>query len=414
MLGPTHHNVRAAGGGHPGPATGPRSRPLTDRQRPRSSPISACRGGRHPGPHPRLVDPPSRPQVVRQPVGRQRGHRGHAQRLGRRALDAPARSIPLDRPRRLQPHPVRPRLDRPGTERALEMVARHHGRPGVQRSATPTPASGAHASARRSNDAASAPWRGPGPERNHHVAPVCAPVRGSARSPRRSGARRPPRPERPDPTTPGQLPHVDRPARRLGPPPPPRRQRRQRACPPPSPAWSPPRPTCRPAAERAPCSNACRRMSAERDENSPSSCGAIPSISTRPRDSDQRTPNSAAQAGPQVRLVHGPARSTMRPQPPVITRPPAPVGPVDQVGHHDVAVQVRIEVAIDPVREHGGQRARRGDHRLLGSRPPHRAHAMPFQVGHGSGHRLGVHPDDPAGYIVTAQERRARWRTWAR
>ena len=71
-------------------------------------------------------------QVVGQPVGRQRSQAGHAQWLGRRTLDAPACSIPLDCLRRLHPHPVRRRLHGPWSERALQMAARHYGGPGVQ------------------------------------------------------------------------------------------------------------------------------------------------------------------------------------------------------------------------------------------------------------------------------------------
>ena len=69
------------------------------------------------------------------------------------------------------------------------------------------------------------------------------------------------------------------------------------------------------------------------------------------------------QAGPQVRLVHRRRRPGDGPRSPPVARAPAAVRAVDEVRHHDVAVQVRVAVAVDPVREQ-----RRRPSRWSGSR----------------------------------------------
>ena len=101
-------------------------------------------------------------------------------------------------------------------------------------------------------------------------------------------------------------------------------------------------------------------MSAPREESSPSTSGGMPAISAdRPGGGAvQRTPNPARQVG----LVDRARSLAVGVEPaPVAGRPPS-VDPVHEVRHHDVAVQVRVPVAADGVRELAGHHAAGRDH----------------------------------------------------
>ena len=88
---------------------------------------------------------------------------------------------------------------------------------------------------------------------------------------------------------------------------------------------------------------------------------------------------------------------------PVAGRPPS-VDPVHEVRHHDVAVQVRVPVAADGVRELAGHHAAGRDHDVAAdSRDP-----VLLQIGQPPGHRGLVRVDDPARLVRAAQTRTAR------
>ena len=74
------------------------------------------------------------------------------------------------------------------------------------------------------------------------------------------------------------------------------------------------------------------------------------------------------QAGPQVRLVHRPCRLAMRGDPSPVARAPPAVHAVHQVRHDDVAVEVRVAVAVERVGEEPGDHAGGRDHGSFGAR----------------------------------------------
>ena len=147
--------------------------------------------------------------------------------------------------------------------------------------------------------------------------------------------------------------------------------RRSRARPASRAGWPPTR-SGRPGPNAIPMSAMCRRMSAEREENSPRARRETPADlcpqarALRPTARPRRVGELAAQ----MRLVDGRRGATMRRQPPMVTRAPAAVGAVHHVGHHDVRVQMRVEIAVDPV----GERRRR---RVPSSARPAAPHPSP-------------------------------------
>ena len=159
-----------------------------------------------------------------------------------------------------------------------------------------------------------------------------------------------------------------------------------------------------PRGECAPCSCMWRRMSAPRLENSASRSGPIPATSDeRPGRAVQRAPNVDGQPGAQMRLVDRRGGPAVRVDPASVTGAPAAVGTVDEVGHHDVAVEVRVAVAADSVGEHRRDRPTGGHHDAVGARPSGGRDAVLFEVRERSGDGPAVRRHDGVRDVGTGQ-----------
>ena len=118
-----------------------------------------------------------------------------------------------------------------------------------------------------------------------------------------------------------------------------------------------PRPEC------TPVSSMWRRMSALRVENSASSSGPTPATSAvRPGRAGPAHAEGGGQSGAQMRLVDRRGGLAMGGDAPPVTGAPAPVRSVHEVGHHHVAVEVRVAVPADSVREHRREGPAGGQH----------------------------------------------------
>ncbi len=107
-----------------------------------------------------------------------------------------------------------------------------------------------------------------------------------------------------------------------------------------------------------------------------------------------------------MRLVDGTRRPPVRVQAPPVTRAPAPVDAVDRIDHHDVAVQMRVQVAVDPVGERRTGEPRRLDHRTLPApRRPHGAQPVALEIPHRPVHRLRMRPHHLARRLLAAQRK---------
>ena len=96
----------------------------------------------------------------------------------------------------------------------------------------------------------------------------------------------------------------------------------------------------------------------------------------RPTDAER-----VRQCRAQVGLVEGGGGLSMGIEAAPVARTPAPVGPVHQVGHHGVRVQVRVAVAVHPVREESGRRARCGQDDAVLTRAAPGGDPVRLQVG---------------------------------
>ena len=105
----------------------------------------------------------------------------------------------------------------------------------------------------------------------------------------------------------------------------------------------------------------------------------------------------------QVRFVDGRCRTTMCRQAAVVTCTPPAVGAVDHVGHHDMRVEMGVEVPVDPVGERGRDEARGRHHMTFLTRTPLRAETVRLDVGQRATHALAVGRDDMTGHLVSAQ-----------
>ncbi len=263
-----------------------------------------------------------------------------------------------------QPHRVVVGVDRTGTERAQVVIRRDH-RPPLKERLRHSGRPRRHPLRNEAVDGRGA-WRHRGPPRRmpprHHGG---GRHRGrEGRAPRQSGARRARRALR---------------ARRARSssrrPPTSSARRRQRA------SWSAkgapgvlagrvaaqamraPRPEC------TAVSYMWRRMSAPRLEKAAEQLG--PDTGHFGRAARPAGPPHAkrrGQPGPQMGLVDRCRGRTMRGDPPPVTGTPAPVGAMDEVRHHDVAVDVRVAVPAHAVREHGRDGPAGGQHRPGGTR----------------------------------------------
>ena len=109
------------------------------------------------------------------------------------------------------------------------------------------------------------------------------------------------------------------------------------------------------------------------------------------------------QPGAQVGLVDRRGGQAMRGDPPPVTGTPAAVRTVDEVRHHDVAVDVRIAVSADAMREHGRDGAAGGQHRAGGTRSPGGGDGVLFQIRKRPRDGLVVHGHDRARRLGTGQ-----------
>ena len=119
------------------------------------------------------------------------------------------------------------------------------------------------------------------------------------------------------------------------------------------------------------------------------------------------------EAGSQVRLVDRCGRMPVRLDPPAVAGAPAPVAPVDEVGHDDVAVHVGIAVAIDRVGERRRDHTARRDDRALRSRSPPRRDAVVLEIRQRACHPLEMGRHHTVRDLPSLN-RTARWPTWER
>ena len=91
-----------------------------------------------------------------------------------------------------------------------------------------------------------------------------------------------------------------------------------------------------------------------------------------------------------LRLVEGPGRTGMGEQAAPVECAPAAVGPVTQVGHHDMAVEVRVQRPTDPVGEPGaGETTGRQQMAIFSAAPAH-CQRPAFDIPNCLTHRLFV------------------------
>ena len=164
-----------------------------------------------------------------------------------------------------------------------------------------------------------------------------------------------------------------------------------------------------PRVECAPCSAMCLRMSAERDENSPRSNGDTPSTSARsPGASTQRMPRRDVSSTRRCASYTADCSGAMGRQSPVVARAPLAVESVHQVGHHNMGVQMRVEIAVHPVGERCRHQTRRRHDLPLLTRAPPRRERMRLEVAKRALHALRGAPRRPGGPPPLHPARRPR------
>ena len=353
------------------------------------------------------VDLSRHPQVIGQPGRRQRREVVGAHRVrssptapGRPRSHGPPRARPRGRPGRPGGDRALAAARRPGTtDRRLQQVL-GHAHPLRRRPTGRSP---------RASDGAGAP-SGAATAKAPTTSRRCAPPWGVIETRPQSGARR----ATPTPTPASAS--VPGPPRAPVRPPPPDDANRPPAprTTPPSP-WAGGSPPTRRGATRAPVSYTWRRMSAPVKRTRRAPPAATPTISAAPP--GRRRPAHAERRGQrpaQVGLVDDEAARRCASSPRRSHRRSSGRRRRGQIGHHDVAVQVRIAVAADAVREAPATMPLVGiTIALAGPRVAPR-HTVPFQIRHAPRRPPRACAAPPGAPRPRRPARTARSPTWAR